>query len=44
VPPGAYKIVLSVNGKDYVQSIRVLGDPNAPGDILAEPQEDDDDQ
>ena len=42
MPPGAYKIVLSIDGKEYVQSIRVLGDPNAPGDTLAEPEEDDD--
>jgi photosystem II stability/assembly factor-like uncharacterized protein len=44
VAPGAYKIVLSVDGKEYVQSIRVLADPAAPADVLAEEQEDEDGQ
>jgi photosystem II stability/assembly factor-like uncharacterized protein len=41
VAPGAYKIVLTVDGKEFVQSIRVLPDPAAPADILAEDQEED---
>jgi photosystem II stability/assembly factor-like uncharacterized protein len=40
VPPGAYKVVLSVDGKEYVQSLRVLADPAAPSEILAEEEDD----
>jgi hypothetical protein len=41
VPPGAYKVVLSVDGKEYVQSLRVLADPAASSETLAEEEEDD---
>jgi hypothetical protein len=36
VPAGAYKVVLTVDGKEHVQSIRVVADPAAPAAILAE--------
>jgi photosystem II stability/assembly factor-like uncharacterized protein len=35
VPPGLYRIVLSVDGKDYTQTIRVEPDPNAPNIEIA---------
>jgi photosystem II stability/assembly factor-like uncharacterized protein len=40
VPAGSYRIVLTVDGKEYQQSIRVEGDPAAAGGGVAE--EDDD--
>jgi hypothetical protein len=30
VPPGLYRIVLSVDGKDYAQTLRVEPDPSLP--------------
>ncbi len=36
VPPGTYKVVLTVDGKDYVQSVRVDPDPTIPaGEFVA---------
>ncbi|MDB5352497.1 MAG: hypothetical protein JWN86_3744 [Planctomycetota bacterium] len=36
VPPGTYKIVLTVDGKEFVQSVRVDPDPNIPpGEFVA---------
>ncbi|HEV3255867.1 MAG TPA: PDZ domain-containing protein, partial [Gemmataceae bacterium] len=43
VPAGSYKIVLTVDGREHVQSIRVEGDPAAPLDRLAEEEDDIDD-
>jgi photosystem II stability/assembly factor-like uncharacterized protein len=40
VPAGSYRIVLTVDGKEYQQSVRVEGDPPAAGGGIAE--EDDD--
>jgi photosystem II stability/assembly factor-like uncharacterized protein len=41
VPSGAYKVVLTVDGKELVQSIRVLGDPSAQSEAVAEEEDDD---
>ena len=30
VPPGSYRVVLTVDGKDFTQTVRVEPDPNAP--------------
>ena len=30
VPPGIYGVVLTVDGKEYKQTIQVVGDPNIP--------------
>jgi photosystem II stability/assembly factor-like uncharacterized protein len=30
VPPGLYRVVLTVDGKDFTQTVRVEPDPNAP--------------
>ena len=36
VPPGTYKVVLTVDEKDYVQSVRVEPDPTIPaGEVVA---------
>ena len=36
VPPGTYKLVLTVDGKEYVQSVRVEADPTIPaGEVIA---------
>jgi hypothetical protein len=41
VPPGLYRVVLSVDGKDYTQTIRIEPDPNAPNiEIVADDSED----
>jgi photosystem II stability/assembly factor-like uncharacterized protein len=40
-PPGTYTVKLSVNGRDYTQSLRVLKDPHSAGteaDIAAQQQ------
>jgi photosystem II stability/assembly factor-like uncharacterized protein len=42
VPSGTYKIVLTVDGKELVQSLRVEGDPSGATDVLAEEEEIDD--
>jgi photosystem II stability/assembly factor-like uncharacterized protein len=43
VPSGTYKIVLTVDGKELVQSLRVEGDPLGSTDLLAEDEEEIDD-
>ncbi len=35
VPPGMYRIVLTVDGKEYAQSVRVEPDPNTPPGEIA---------
>jgi photosystem II stability/assembly factor-like uncharacterized protein len=40
VPPGAYRVVLAVDGKLFAQSFRVEADPGAPRAILAEGKKD----
>ena len=35
VPPGAYKVVATIDEKEYVQSLVVELDPNAPKDIVS---------
>jgi hypothetical protein len=42
--PGMYRIVLTVDGKEYTQSLKVEGDPNRQGPIIAEEDEDEDGQ
>jgi hypothetical protein len=43
VPPGMYRVVLSVDGQDYTQDLRVEADPSAPnGVIIADEDEEDD--
>jgi hypothetical protein len=39
VPPGLYRVVLTVDGKDYTQNLRVVPDPNAPLAELAADEE-----
>jgi photosystem II stability/assembly factor-like uncharacterized protein len=40
---GTYKVVLTVDGKEYIQTIRVEADPNGPSDLIAEEDWIDDD-
>ncbi len=44
VPPGLYRVVLNVDGKDYTQNLRVLPDPNAPLAELAADEGSDDEK
>jgi len=39
VPPGVYRVVLTVDGKGYSQSLKVENDPTAPGGVIAEEPE-----
>lgn len=39
VPPGTYRIVLSVDGKEFSQTVRVEADPTAPAGTLAMEEE-----
>ncbi|HEV3204156.1 MAG TPA: PDZ domain-containing protein [Gemmataceae bacterium] len=41
VPPGMYRVVLTVDGKEFTQGLRVEGDAGAPATIFAD---DDDDE
>jgi photosystem II stability/assembly factor-like uncharacterized protein len=41
VPPGTYLIVLSVDGAEYKQSLRVEGDAGAANPLLAEDEDED---
>ena len=45
VPPGSYRVVLSVDGKDYTQPLRVEADPVRSSDASASggPDDQDDD-
>jgi hypothetical protein len=36
-----YRLVLTVDGKDYIQSIRVEGDPTQAPPMIAEDDDDD---
>jgi photosystem II stability/assembly factor-like uncharacterized protein len=36
VPPGTYRVVLTVDGKELTQTVRVEADPDAPASLLAE--------
>ncbi len=36
VPPGTYRVVLNVDGKEFSQSVRVEPDPSAPPTLIAE--------
>jgi hypothetical protein len=38
--PGMYRVVLTVDGKDYTQGLRVEADPNGGSNIMAPPEED----
>jgi photosystem II stability/assembly factor-like uncharacterized protein len=42
VPAGSYRIVLTVDGKEYQQSVHVEGDAIATGPTFAEDEDDDD--
>ena len=45
VPPGSYRVVLTVNGKDFTQTVRVEPDPNAPYlEIAADDEEQDENE
>jgi hypothetical protein len=44
VPPGSYRVVLTVDGQDYTQSFRIEADPSGPAQILAEPDGDDEER
>jgi hypothetical protein len=44
VPPGAYRVVLNVDGQELTHSLRVEADPSAPASLLTEPEEDRDDE
>lgn len=38
-PPGMYRVVLTVDGKEYTQALKLQGDPNAPPNaVLSEGQ------
>jgi photosystem II stability/assembly factor-like uncharacterized protein len=37
-PPGMYRIVLTVDGKDFTQSLKIEPDPTLPPDKVAQPQ------
>src|SRR5262249_25550641 len=41
---GAYRVVLTVDGKEFTQTVRVEGDPGAPARILAEEDEQQEDR
>jgi photosystem II stability/assembly factor-like uncharacterized protein len=43
LPPGAYRIVLNVDGQTFSQPVLVEGDPNAPGRGIASDDDVDDD-
>ncbi len=34
-PPGTYRVVLSVDGKDLTQGLRIEADPTLPPDLIA---------
>jgi photosystem II stability/assembly factor-like uncharacterized protein len=40
-PPGMYRVVLTVDGKEYVQSLKLEGDPNLPVPFVTEDDDDD---
>jgi hypothetical protein len=43
VQPGAYRVILTVDGKDYAQTVTVERDPTAPaGEVITEEEEIDD--
>jgi photosystem II stability/assembly factor-like uncharacterized protein len=44
VPPGTYRVVLTVDGKDYAQTVRVEPDPNAPAPEIAADEADEEDE
>ena len=39
VPPAVYRVVLSVDGKEYVRPVTVEPDPNAPVDAITAEEE-----
>jgi hypothetical protein len=41
VNPGTYRVVLTVDGKEMSQNVRVEADPDAPPSVLAEGEEQD---
>jgi photosystem II stability/assembly factor-like uncharacterized protein len=43
MPAGAYRVVLTVDGKEFAQSFRVEGDGGAPARFIADDDEDDGD-
>jgi photosystem II stability/assembly factor-like uncharacterized protein len=43
VPPGIYRVVLTVDGKEFTQPIQVEADPNQSSPSIALDEEDDDD-
>lgn len=42
VPPGIYRVVLTVDGKEFTQLLRVEPDPSAPSTALAAEEDDED--
>jgi hypothetical protein len=44
VPPGTYRAVLLVDGKELTQSLRVEADPTAPAGVIASEEEQDGDR
>jgi hypothetical protein len=45
VPPGTYRVVLTVDGKEYSQAIRVEADPTVPpSDVIAEDEIEEDEE
>jgi photosystem II stability/assembly factor-like uncharacterized protein len=44
IPPGTYRVVLTVDGKEFMQTLRIEADPNAPTRIFAEEVDQPDDR
>ncbi len=42
VAPGVYRVVLTVDGKEFTRPVRVMADPSAPASILTSDGDDDD--
>ncbi len=42
MPAGAYRVVLTVDGKEIAQSFRVEGEAGTPARFLAEDEDEDD--
>jgi hypothetical protein len=39
-PPGAYRVILTVDGKEFAQSFRIEGDPNVAAGTVADDNDD----
>lgn len=42
IPPGEYRVVLTVDGEEYSQTVQIVADPTLPPDSVAMPSENDD--